>query len=342
MNYFKDSDILGWLDTLTRLWTKDTPTPTDKVATPIAQPNSGSLTYGTNVKLLCLTPGATIRYTVDGSTPDEFSTLYVSSIAITQNTVLKAIAFKTNYEDSDIGVFTYTVKVSNPVATPNSSHVYAGTQIVLSCETLGASIRYSINGGPWSLYQGPITISSNTSLRIQAYKTNCTDSDIVEYNFQVVDRPDKLTSQAVVTSLKDIQLVNFDKLTNIMFLDALECNSYTTGEQLLIQKIVKHLLTAKGSNLFDSSIGSHLYRLTGGVNDDQSIVKTTIDVIIKDTIKYIKADLRKLENQGSVISKDMKLETILVNSITFDNNVLQWVIKLTVVTEANKTLILII
>jgi len=342
MNYFKDTDILGWLDTLTRLWTKDTPTPTIKVTTPIAQPNSGSLIYGTYIKLLCLTSNATIRYTVDGSTPDEFSTLYVSPIVITQNTVLKAMAFKVGFEDSNIGVFTYTTKVANPTATPDSSYVYVGTQVVLSCETLGAGIIYSINNSSWSTFQEPLVINQNTTLRTQAYKSNCISSNIVEYVFQVIDRPDKFTSQTVITSLKDIQLVNFDKLTNIMFLDAPECSSYTTGEQLLIQKIVKYLLTAKGSNSFDSSIGSHLYRLTGSINDNQGIVKTTIDVIIKDAIKYIKADFRKLENQGSVISKDMKLETILVNSVTFDSNTLKWVIKLTVVTEANKTLTLII
>ena len=117
------------------------------VSTPIAQPNSGNLMYGTYIKLLCLTPNATIRYTLDGSIPDGASTIYVSPIAINNNTTLKAMAFKVGFENSNIGTFTYTVKVSNPEATPTPRYFKDSISVVLSCTTSGAEIRYTLDGG---------------------------------------------------------------------------------------------------------------------------------------------------------------------------------------------------
>ena len=54
------------------------------------------------VTLACATTGAVIRYTTDGSDPTSESTQYSAPFAITDNSVIKAKAFKTGILDSDI------------------------------------------------------------------------------------------------------------------------------------------------------------------------------------------------------------------------------------------------
>lgn len=80
-----------------------------KCSQPIATPSSSSVSSGTNVTLSTQTENANIYYTLDGSTPDENSTLYTSPITITQDTTIKAIAIKTGYTNSDILTSAYTI-----------------------------------------------------------------------------------------------------------------------------------------------------------------------------------------------------------------------------------------
>jgi len=61
------------------------------------------LTIPGNVTLSCATSGASIYYTVDGSTPTTASTLYSSPFSVSVDpTLVKAIAVKTGYRDSAV------------------------------------------------------------------------------------------------------------------------------------------------------------------------------------------------------------------------------------------------
>ncbi len=57
--------------------------------------------------LTCPDPNAVIRYTTDGSEPDEGSTQYTGPIGISKNTVIRAIAFSDNLLRSEIVTFHY-------------------------------------------------------------------------------------------------------------------------------------------------------------------------------------------------------------------------------------------
>ena len=52
------------------------------------------------VTLGCLTPGAEVRYTLDGSTPSRESALYTAPFRLTDNTIVRAVAYKDGFEDS--------------------------------------------------------------------------------------------------------------------------------------------------------------------------------------------------------------------------------------------------
>jgi hypothetical protein len=86
---------------------------TTTVATPTFSPGGGSYTSAQNISISCATSGASIRYTLDGSTPSETAgTLYSGPVNISSTATLKAIAYKSGSNDSAIASTTYTISTS--------------------------------------------------------------------------------------------------------------------------------------------------------------------------------------------------------------------------------------
>jgi hypothetical protein len=93
-----------------------TPTPNAANAagtlTAIASRPTASVTRGFfkdpfTVVLSCATPGATIRYTLNGSVPTAGSTAYTTPISVSNTTVLRAAAFATNFVPSETVTHSY-------------------------------------------------------------------------------------------------------------------------------------------------------------------------------------------------------------------------------------------
>lgn len=80
-----------------------------KAATPTAEPAAGAVDSGTEVTLTSATNNATIRYTLDGSTPTEKSAIYTGPIAITAAVTIKAIAIADGYDPSATLTAAYTL-----------------------------------------------------------------------------------------------------------------------------------------------------------------------------------------------------------------------------------------
>jgi hypothetical protein len=56
------------------------------------------------------TPGTTIYYTLDGTTPTTSSTLYTAPIPLSVTTTINAIAVATGYRPSPVASATYVFK----------------------------------------------------------------------------------------------------------------------------------------------------------------------------------------------------------------------------------------
>lgn len=79
------------------------------VAAPTFTPNGASSFTGTqSVNISCATAGAKIYYTTDGTTPTTASTLYTTALSLTSTTTVKAIAVKTDMNNSAIATATFT------------------------------------------------------------------------------------------------------------------------------------------------------------------------------------------------------------------------------------------
>src|SRR6185436_43086 len=84
-----------------------TGTYTMQAATPTFNPPGGNFVLPTFVSISDATPGVTIYYTTDGSTPTTASSQYTGPILIAGNVTLKAIAVRTGWSQSLVGTAIY-------------------------------------------------------------------------------------------------------------------------------------------------------------------------------------------------------------------------------------------
>jgi hypothetical protein len=76
---------------------------TAAVATPMVSSLGGTFLLAQTVSMACDTPGATIRYTIDGSTPSAtVGAIYTAPLRVSQGVTLKAIAVKSGMTDSGV------------------------------------------------------------------------------------------------------------------------------------------------------------------------------------------------------------------------------------------------
>lgn len=79
------------------------------VATPTITPAAGNVEDGTEVTITCETEGATIYYTLDGTTPTTESTVYTAPFAISETTTVSAIAAKDGMNNSAVARAEYII-----------------------------------------------------------------------------------------------------------------------------------------------------------------------------------------------------------------------------------------
>jgi hypothetical protein len=80
-----------------------------KIANPVIAPPGGTFAGGVSVSLSDSTPGAAIRYTTSGVDPDGGSTLYASPFDVLRSRTVKARAYKTGYDPSDVASAAFTI-----------------------------------------------------------------------------------------------------------------------------------------------------------------------------------------------------------------------------------------
>ena len=80
----------------------------ETVATPTFSPSNGTFFEPQSVTISCTTEDASIYFTIDGTDPDESSSLYSVPVTISETTTLKAKAFKSGFTASSVASATYT------------------------------------------------------------------------------------------------------------------------------------------------------------------------------------------------------------------------------------------
>lgn len=93
-----------------RYVTGEDPPSDTAVATPSFSPAAGTYSSAQSVTITCSTVGATIRYTVDGTTPtNSHGTVYTTPVSIPDDLTLKAIAYDGVLDDSSVRTGVYVI-----------------------------------------------------------------------------------------------------------------------------------------------------------------------------------------------------------------------------------------
>jgi len=137
-------------------------------ATPIFSPLPNSYSSALTITISSATNGASIFYTIDGTSPSAASTLYVGPITVSATTTFKAIAQAFGCADSNVATGIYTIAGSGSI---DGLHV-AGNQIQ---NINGQEVRiHGVNRSGteyaciqgWGIFDGP-----NDAASIQAIKS---------------------------------------------------------------------------------------------------------------------------------------------------------------------------
>ncbi|HTQ30493.1 MAG TPA: chitobiase/beta-hexosaminidase C-terminal domain-containing protein [Opitutaceae bacterium] len=119
-----------------------------QVAAPVFSPAGGTYSMAQNVAITSATPGASIRYTTDGSAPSETNgTVYSGPVNVSASETLQAIAYESGLTDSTVTSASYTIGSGNPPPTLNfeaESLSYTGSGATTSVQTDANS-----SGGKW-------------------------------------------------------------------------------------------------------------------------------------------------------------------------------------------------
>jgi hypothetical protein len=178
---YQSDDVLWWqsIDAITQEWRLIAGVV--YVADVTFDPAAGTYANGQTLTMSCVTPGVTIRYTTDGSTPDENSTAYSAPITIPEDatTTYKARAFGANRWESPsqnvtTGAYTLqsgftgdTLILAAANLIPRKPVVFndgGGDKLyVVGAGSPSKLYSWDFSGGSWTLVDGSWPTNSDSS-----------------------------------------------------------------------------------------------------------------------------------------------------------------------------------
>ena len=196
-------------------------------ATPTFSPAPGTYTSVQSVTISDATPGATIYYTTDGTTPTTSSTKYTGSITVSSSEAINAIAVVSGLSNSAVATAAYTLNLplaQTPVISV-ASGTYTSVQTVkITDATLGAKIYYTTDGSTptagSTLYKSPLTVSTSETLNAVAiatgYATSATATAAYTINLTVAP-PTFSPAAGTFTSIQTVTLADATPNSTIYF-----------------------------------------------------------------------------------------------------------------------------
>lgn len=244
-----------------------------KVVAPVTfDPPAGTYTAATSVTLDTDTPGATIHYTTDGSTPTRASDVYTpgAPIAIGKSTTVKAFATKDGLTDGEISAAAYVIDTSSdavaPVSFDPASGSFAGTVTVsLATATAGATIYFTLDGSAPTVtstkYTEPLVLTTSKTIKALATKSGLADSEVRSSSYTItLPAAAAVTfspSEGTYTATQSVTLSTATPDADIFFtLDGTNPNTFSVvyASPILITKTTTIRAVAKSSTTALSTV----------------------------------------------------------------------------------------
>jgi hypothetical protein len=243
-------------------------------ATPTFTPAAGTYTSVQTVTIADSTPGATIYYTTDGTTPTPTSTKYTGAITVSQTETVNAIAVVSGLSNSSVGSAVYTLNLpltQTPVISV-ASGTYTSVQTVkISDSTLGSKIYYTTDGSTpttsSTLYKSPLSVSASETLNAVAVATGYASSAVATANYTInltVDAPTFAPAAGTFTTIQKVTLADTTTGATIYYTtDGSTPTTSSTPYTAAIQVLGSETINAIGalSGYANSSVASATYTL---------------------------------------------------------------------------------
>ncbi len=163
------------------------------VAAPTFSPAGGTYSTGQTIGLSTSTPAATIYFTIDGSSPTSGTGMvyvYTGPFTVSANTTVQAYASAANLTNSSVATAAYAIQAAAPTFSPAGGTYTSAQSVTLASTTSGAAIRYTTDGStPTSttgtLYTGPVTVSTTSTVKAIAYASGYTDSAVTSATYTI-------------------------------------------------------------------------------------------------------------------------------------------------------------
>ncbi len=152
----------------------------------------GPFTTPTSVTIADTTPGVTIYYTTNGSTPTTASTPYTGAILVSTTTTIKAVAAGGGYGAGAVNSATYTIIAPTPTFTPPTfwGPFTTPTSVTIADTAPGVTIYYTTNGSTPTTastpYTGAILVSTTTTIEAVAAGGGYGASAVASGTFTIV------------------------------------------------------------------------------------------------------------------------------------------------------------
>jgi len=139
---------------------------------PVFSLASGTFNTPQSLTITDSTPGSTIYYTTNGSTPTTSSTAYTGAITVGATETVKATAIAPGYNISGVTSVPYTLQAVPPVFSLAAGVYYGSQTLTITDSTANSTIYYTTNGsGPTTssaVYTGPITVAQTETVKALA------------------------------------------------------------------------------------------------------------------------------------------------------------------------------
>jgi glucosylceramidase len=265
---------------------------TPTAAAPTLNPGTGTYISAQTVTIADATTGATIYYTLDGTTPSTSSARFTAPLTISSTTTVNAIAVATGYNSSAVASATYTVNL--PAAATPTFSVTAGTYTAVQIVTLsdtapGAAIYYTLDGTTPTIssakYSSPLSISSTTTVNAIAvatgYNNSAVASAIYTINLPLAATPTFSPAPGTFTATQTVTLSDTTASTTIYFTTdgttpTISSTRYTVPFTVPTTSTVKAIAAAPGMG--NSTVASGTYTITA-ITTSVNVVLSTHDQI---------------------------------------------------------------
>jgi len=243
-------------------------------ATPTFSPAPGTYTSVQTVTISDVTPGATIYYTTDGTTPTTSSTKYTGAITVSSTETINAVAVVSGLSNSAVasGVYTLNLPLAQTPVISVATGTYTSIQTVkITDATLGAKIYYTTDGSTptasSTLYKSPLTVSTSQTLNAVAIAPGYAASVVATATYTMnltVTPPAFLPAGGTFTTIQTVTLT--DAIPNSTIYYTTDGSTPTTGSKLYsgpIQVLGSETINAIGaaSGYANSSVASATYTL---------------------------------------------------------------------------------